>query len=149
MFITRSVIWMVAVTAISLSTSTVSGQSYPNKPMRVVTGEAGGGNDVVSRLIGQGISGPLGQPVITDNRRTSSRYEIVARASPDGYTLLLNGAPFWLAPLLQKMSYDPIRDFSPITLAIQTAQHDSCAPVVAGQVRQGVDRFGQSQAGRA
>jgi tripartite-type tricarboxylate transporter receptor subunit TctC len=43
----------------------------------------------------------------------------VAKAAPDGYTLLLNGAPFWLAPLLQKMSFDPIRDFSPITLAIR------------------------------
>ena len=101
-----------------LGADAVSGQAYPNKPIRVVTGDAGGGNDVLSRLIGQGISGPLDQPVITDNRGIVG-YELVAKASPDGYTLLLNGAPFWLAPLLQKMSFDPVRDFSPITLAIR------------------------------
>ena len=101
-----------------LGADAVSGQAYPNKPIRVVTGDAGGCNDVLSRLIGQGISGPLDQPVITDNRGIVG-YELVAKASPDGYTLLLNGAPFWLAPLLQKMSFDPVRDFSPITLAIR------------------------------
>ena len=96
----------------------VSGQDYPTRPIRIVTSEAGGGNDLTSRLIGQGLSATLGQPVITDNRGITG-YDLVAKASPDGHTLLLHGAPFWLAPLLQKMPYDPVRDFSPITLAIR------------------------------
>jgi tripartite-type tricarboxylate transporter receptor subunit TctC len=97
---------------------TAAAQDYPMKSIRIVTSEAGGGNDLASRLIGQGLSAVLGQPVITDNRGISG-YDLVAKASADGYTLLLHGAPFWLAPLLQKMPYDPVRDFAPITLAIR------------------------------
>ena len=112
------VVHVLSVGLMVLGANGVSAQDYPHKPIRIVTSEAGGGNDLASRLIGQGISGPLGQPVITDNRGIAG-YELVAKASPDGYTLLLHGAPFWLAPLLQEMPYDPVRDFAPITLAIR------------------------------
>ena len=118
MLITRYVgsLFLVAVT--SLGASVVSGQNYPNKPIRLLTGEAGASNDVVSRLIGQVISGPLGQPVITDNRGPIG-YEIVAKAARDGYTLMTAGATFWMGPLLKKVAYDPVKDFAPITLAIR------------------------------
>ena len=101
-----------------LSANAMAADNYPTKPIRVITGEAGGGNDVVSRIIGQGITGPLGKPVVVDNRGIIG-YEVAARAAPDGYTLLINGTPFWITPLLQKMAYDPVRDFAPITLAIR------------------------------
>ena len=101
--------------SIGQSTST---NSYPNKPIRIITSEAGGGNDQVTRLIGQGISGPLGQPIVVENRGFVG-FELAAKASPDGYTLLLNGTPFWMGPLLQKVPYDPVKEFSPITLAIR------------------------------
>jgi tripartite-type tricarboxylate transporter receptor subunit TctC len=93
-------------------------QPYPNKPIRVLTGEAGSSNDVLSRLIGPSISVPLGQAVITDNRGPIG-YDIVAKASPDGYTLMVAGATFWLGPLLKQLTYDPQKHFSPITLAIR------------------------------
>ncbi len=102
-----------------LSTEIVSGQSYPNKPLRVITSEAGGVNDVAARMIGQGISATLGQAVIIDNRGIVG-FELVAKAASDGYTLLFQGTPFWIGPLLQKTRYDPVADFSPITLATRS-----------------------------
>jgi len=102
--------------ALVLSVGSVAGQNYPSKPIRIVTAEAGGGLDFTARLIASGISGPLGQSVVTDNRTPIVAAESVANASPDGYTLLLPGTSFFTAPLLQKLSYDPVRDFLPISL---------------------------------
>jgi len=98
--------------------STGSGQAYPNKPIRIVTSGVGGAVDVVTRLIAQGISGPLGQPVVVENRGGGViAPETVSKAPADGYTLLLFTPSFWISPLLYKVPYDPVRDFSPISLA--------------------------------
>jgi tripartite-type tricarboxylate transporter receptor subunit TctC len=94
----------------------VYGQDYPNKPMRIVVSKAGGGNDFMARTIGQGITRSLGQQVVIDNRPSNMEGEAAARAAPDGYTLLLGGASLWTLPLLQDVSYDPVKDFAPITL---------------------------------
>src|SRR4051794_29853252 len=92
-------------------------QNYPAKPVRIMTAGVGGGNDAISRIIAQGISGPLGQPVIVDNRAGIIGGELLARAPADGYTLLLHGASMWLAPFLQtNVPYDPLKDFAPITI---------------------------------
>jgi tripartite-type tricarboxylate transporter receptor subunit TctC len=97
--------------------STSSGQAYPNKPVRIVATEPGGNGDFIARLIAQGISGVLGQPVIVENRAGMIGGETVAKAPPDGYTLICNGGGLWLAPFVRdKVPYDPVRDFSPITL---------------------------------
>src|SRR4051812_28986462 len=96
-------------------------QDYPSKPVRVITAGVGGGADLVSRLIASGISGSLGQQVIVENRGGGGGIvpgEMVARAAPDGYTLLIYGNTIWLAPFLrEKTPYDPVQDFAPITLA--------------------------------
>src|SRR3954466_3330989 len=76
-------------------------QPFPVKPIRILTSEAGGGNDFISRLVAQSIAGPLGQNVIVDNRAAAVGGELVARAPPDGYTLLIAGSTFVLGPLLQ------------------------------------------------
>ena len=94
-------------------------QSYPNKPIRIVTAAAGGGVDFAARLISQGITAPLGEPVVIDNRGGSAviAAEQVAKAPADGYTLLLYGSGFWLTPLMQDNTpYDAVRDFLPIVL---------------------------------
>jgi len=71
----------------------------------------------VARLIAQGISGPLGQPVIIDNRSSGVvPAELVAKAPPDGYTLIGTSNVLWLVTLMQKTSFDPLRDFAPIAL---------------------------------
>lgn len=92
------------------------GQGYPSKPVRIVTSPAGGGNDLPARLVAQGISRGLGQQVIVDNRPTVLIADIVAKAPPDGYTLLVSGSPHWIGPLIESTSYDPITDFSPISV---------------------------------
>jgi tripartite-type tricarboxylate transporter receptor subunit TctC len=101
-----------------------SGQDYPRRPIRVVTAEPGGGNDFAARVIVQGIGSRLGQPVIVDNRGGAGGLiaaDIVAKANPDGHTLLLYANNVWIIPLLQsKAPFDAIRDFAPITWAVKS-----------------------------
>src|SRR5262245_29726643 len=87
-------------------------QDYPNKPIRLVTSAAGGGSDFTARRVAQGISGALGQPIIVDNRPTGViPAEIVSKAPPDGYTVLLSGSNMWIIPLLQNTRYDGAERF--------------------------------------
>ena len=109
-------VWMCSIgMAALLSAGLVCAQNYHNKPIRITTTEPGGGGDFTARLIAQGISAPMGQQVIVDNRSGSVPWEIVAKAPPDGYTLMVAGSAFWLAPLLQKVPYDVEKDFAAIT----------------------------------
>ena len=90
-------------------------QGYPTKPIRLVTSEAGGGNDVQARLIAQAVSVRLGQRIVVDNRPSGViPGEIVAKAAPDGYTLLLYNNALWTASLMQKTPYDAFRDLTPV-----------------------------------
>ncbi len=118
----RIVAGMILV-ALIMATGVVYGQNYPTRPIRIVTSLAGGGNDLAARFIAQGMvaGGSLGQNVIVENRATNVIGEVVARASPDGYTLILGGGALWLAPFLRdNLRYDPIKDFTPISLAVST-----------------------------
>ena len=103
---------------LALSAQAICAQPYPSKPIRVVTAESGGASDLLARLIANGISGPLGQPVVIDNRMGGILLaEVIAKAPPDGYNLLIYSGTIWVGPLLrEKMPYDPIQDFSPVTL---------------------------------
>ena len=95
----------------------VTAQSYPNKPIRIVTTEAGSGTDFGARLVAQGISGALGQQVVVENRSGVMPNEVVFRAAADGYTLLLNGSAHWLLPFLQAdLAWQPLKDFTPVTM---------------------------------
>jgi tripartite-type tricarboxylate transporter receptor subunit TctC len=86
--------------------------------VRIVTSEAGGGNDVQARMIARGLTAALGQQVIVENRPSGViPGEIVARAMPNGYTLLLYNNTLWTGPLIQKAPYDPVLDFAPVTTA--------------------------------
>lgn len=95
-------------------------QDYPTRAVRIVTAPAGGGNDFSARLVARGISGPLGQQVIVDNRPTVLAPEIVAKSPADGYTVLLNGSAHWIGPFVSKVSYDPVTDFAPLILVDRT-----------------------------
>ena len=100
-----------------MAAAEVSAQTYPTKSIRIVTSAPGGANDLSARIIAQGISGPLGQPVVVDNRGSVLTGEIVAKAPADGYTILVQATSFTMGPLLGETPYDLVRDFSPITLA--------------------------------
>jgi tripartite-type tricarboxylate transporter receptor subunit TctC len=117
MLILRFLLGMLSVVLMVLRTNVVSGQDYPNKLIRIITLSVGGGSDFTTRIVAQGITGPLGQPVIVDNRATGLiASEAVAKAPPDGYTMLIIGSSLWVLPLLQKVPFDTARDFSPVSL---------------------------------
>lgn len=96
---------------------TACAQAFPGKPLRIVTSEVGGGNDVQARLVAQGLTAALGQQVVVENRPSGVvPGEIVSKAPADGYTLLFYNNTFWLASLIQKTPYDALRDFAPVTV---------------------------------
>ena len=97
-------------------------QTFPDRPIRIVAPGTGGSADFVARLIAQGLGPKIGQQVIVDNRPNGlAPVEIVIRAQPDGYTILLYGSTVWLMPLLNThVNYDPLRDLAPLTLAVSS-----------------------------
>ncbi len=110
--------WVAAMLVVGLMAGAeVSAQAYPTKSIRIVTSAPGGANDLTARIIAQGITGPLGQAAVVDNRGSVVTGEIVAKAPPDGYTMLLQATSFTMGPLLGETPYDLLRDFSPVTLA--------------------------------
>lgn len=97
------------------------GQDFPYRPIRIITVQPGGVGDLIARPLAQGLAAPLGQPVIVENRPSGViPGDIVAKASPDGYTLLVTSAILWIGPLMQKSPYDPVRDFAPVSLIVTT-----------------------------
>ncbi|HEY9447203.1 MAG TPA: tripartite tricarboxylate transporter substrate binding protein [Burkholderiales bacterium] len=103
-------------------TACAAADGYPDKPIRlIVPVPAGGTPDVVARMVTPGLSSALGQQFVVDNRGGAGGLigaELAARATPDGYTLLLSSpGPLTILPHLQKkIAYDPLRDFVPIGL---------------------------------
>lgn len=98
-----------------------AGADYPNRPIRmIVPHPAGGGNDILARLLGQKMLASWDYPVIVDNRaggNTIIATEITAKAVPDGYTLILTSSTHSVIPgLYAKLPYDPIRDFEAVAL---------------------------------
>ena len=113
----------LCLVALSCAASALAqAQAYPSRPVRMVVSGVAGSSNFAARLIAQGLSGSLGQQVIVDGREGGALVnEFVAKAPPDGYTLLLNGSAMWLLPFMRNnVPYDPVRDFAPITLAIST-----------------------------
>ena len=133
----RHVIQVFLVCILSFITGLASGQTYPNKSIRIVTSPAGGSADFVGRLIAQGISGPLGQPVIVENRTTALIDEIVSKAAPDGYTLALVGQGFWVSPHVKS---GRLR-----ALAVTTAQPSALLPGVPTVAASGLIGFEASE----
>jgi tripartite-type tricarboxylate transporter receptor subunit TctC len=96
----------------------VCAQSYPTRPVRLIEGfGAGAAPDIVARLIGQSLSEQLGQPIVVENRSGASgniATEVVVRASPDGYTLLLVTSANAVNTAMFKLNFDFIRDIVPV-----------------------------------
>jgi tripartite-type tricarboxylate transporter receptor subunit TctC len=93
---------------------------YPSKPVRlIVPFPPGGGTDIVARQIAPYLSERLGQQIILENRGGGGSVigtEMVAKAAPDGYTLLIVDAASTTQPALQKLPYDPIKSFAPVAM---------------------------------
>ena len=117
----RTVTGLLAVGMMMLEMDSVLGQAtgpaYPNKPIRILASEPGAQVDLVARQIAPHRSASFGQPVIVENRPGFIAVENAAKATPDGYTLVIYASSVWVSPLLQKIAVDPIADLAPITLA--------------------------------
>lgn len=112
----RSAIMALPVAAVLASNAgLVKAQDFPARTIRIITSPAGGASDFASRFIAQGISAPLGQQVVVDNRTAILIPAAVLSEKPDGHTLMMLGLSLWVRPLLTKLPYDAVRDFAPIT----------------------------------
>lgn len=115
---------LATLLGLSLSIAALPGaaQTYPTKPVRLISPyPPGGGTDAAARIIAQALGEQLGQQLIVDTRGGASGMigtELAARAAPDGYTLVLgNVAPLAILPnASKKLAYDPIKDFTPLSL---------------------------------
>jgi tripartite-type tricarboxylate transporter receptor subunit TctC len=116
-------------------------QAYPSRPIRSVMTVAGGA-DIVARLVAQGLSGALGQPVVVEAQSGAGGAigaEAVARAAPDGYTIMLTSASALVMNrfLSKSARLDPLKDFTPITKAFETVALVVASPALAvGSVRE-------------
>ena len=110
-----------------LSHSALAQTQYPNKAIRFVVGFApGGSTDMISRILGKRMSEILGQPITTENRPGADSLiasELVAKSDPDGYTILINSGSHTINPsVYPNLKFDPIKDFSPISLIVDGPQ---------------------------
>jgi tripartite-type tricarboxylate transporter receptor subunit TctC len=105
-----------------LAPSLAAAQGWPTKPVHIlVSSGAGGTADILARMIGERLAPMLGQPVIVENRPGAGGHlgaGLVARAQPDGYTLLMSGSPTHsVGPhLFKRLSYEPMRDVPPVAM---------------------------------
>lgn len=110
---------------LAAAATATAAQDYPDGPVTIVVpGAAGGGGDFVARLLADGMSQELGQPVVVENRPGSNGHlaaSHVSRAEPDGYTLLLaySGSHVANLSLFPDRGWDPVDDFEPIALAVK------------------------------
>jgi tripartite-type tricarboxylate transporter receptor subunit TctC len=110
--------------ALALSTGAIA-QTFPSKPIRMIVISApGGGTDLLARTFAQGISDALGQSVVIDNKPGGGGIiatETLAKAQPDGYTILMTNTSHSVLPSLhKKLPYDVLKDFAPVSLVALT-----------------------------
>ena len=127
------IVWLASI---GISAECVFAQDYPARPIRlVVASSPGGASDILARMLAQKLSEELGQQVVVDNRGGASGVigtDIVARAVPDGYTLLIIQPSLTINPsMIRKLPYDAVRDFAPVSLVVDAAQIMTVNPAVA------------------
>ena len=115
----RSFFTAVVAALAALITVQAWGQAYPNRPVRVVVAAATGGPDIVARIVSAELTNQLGQSFFVENQAGANGIvgaNTVAKAAPDGYTLLVYSAGFVINPYVQKqLPYDTEKDFAPVT----------------------------------
>jgi len=115
----KKISWCLLPFAFCLGTAGAAAQQYPVRPVRVVVPlTPGGGVDILARIVADHYSQVLGQRFIVDNRPGaggSIGVETVAKAAPDGHTLLVSSSSMVTNAAIQAVRYDPIRDFQPVT----------------------------------
>lgn len=116
--------WLGLLSAVSVMTAPQAAGTYPDRPIHIVVPyPAGGSTDILTRLLAKGLTTRWGQAVIVDNRGGAGGIigtEYVARAAPDGYTLLMSGSGPQVVnvSLFDNLPYNPVKDFAPITIGM-------------------------------
>ncbi len=121
----KRVTFLLLGAAICLPSPVVIAQTYPVKPIRmIVTFPPGSGADIVARMIGQKMAEDMGQQIVIDNRPGaggSIGADVAAKTAPDGYTIVMVSASHTINPnVFKKLPFDPIKDFSAITMLSST-----------------------------
>ena len=131
-----SLLWGAATAA------TCNSQDYPSRPIRFVTAAIGGGIDFNARMLAQGLTERLKQQVVVDNRGgTSVAEQTVAKAIPDGYTLLVHNNTVWVSPLLGPVPYEHFKELTPISLLSRSPAILVVHPSLqVGSVKELIDR---------
>ena len=129
---------MAWLASIGISADCVFAQNYPTRPIRlVVASSPGGASDILARMLAQKLSDDLAQQVVVDNRGGASGVigtDIVAKAVPDGYTLLIIQPSLTINPsMISKLPYDAVRDLAPVSLVVDAAQIMAVNPSVAAK----------------
>jgi tripartite-type tricarboxylate transporter receptor subunit TctC len=112
----------MAIMLVALASGAAFAQAYPNRPIRLVVPFAAGAGvlDIMGRLVGQHLGASLGQQVVIDNRPGAGGIvgaDVVAKAEPDGYTLLMGNTALAVSPYLYaKLPFNPLTDFVPVTM---------------------------------
>lgn len=137
---------ILAAWVLMLLAGFVQAQAFPSKPLKfIVPYPPGGGTDILGRALGQIIGDSVGQPVVVENRPGANGAvgsDIVAKSPADGYTIGFAGSSTHvLNPLLYKLNYDPVKDFTPITTVATTSfvivvKPDASPPYQYGSLRE-------------
>ncbi|MGZ5117866.1 MAG: Bug family tripartite tricarboxylate transporter substrate binding protein [Burkholderiales bacterium] len=129
---------LVAAALSAVAAQSVLAQMYPTRSVRLIAASAPGGtSDILARLLAQQLTADLGQTFVVDNRAGASGIigtDLVAKAAPDGYTLLLIQPSLTINPhIFATVPYDPVRDFAPISLVVDVPQAVTVHPSVAAK----------------
>ena len=144
---------LIALGLAALTATPALAQAWPNKTIRmVVPWPPGGGNDILGRILAEALSGPLGQSVIVDNKGGANGLigaEAVAKAAPDGYTIMFHSVSTHLinASFYNKVPYDTLGDFAPVSLIGEAAHILVANPGFAGKTVSEIVAMAKAQPG--
>ena len=148
----RPIVLMLLAGVMALPVGDAAGQTYPSKPIRFVVPLSAGAGDTLTRTIGQKISESWNQPVVVENRPGAGSTigsDIVAKATPDGYTLLMASFSHAVNPTLYaKLPYDTLRDFAAVTLIGSAPNVLTVHPSVPAKSVADIVALAKSQPGR-